>query len=118
MDIGFAWQGFGSKGAIGMASLRISQKLLLHPTDPGSDGSEMNPPLAKAEPISDSDSSSGTMYLKKGIQKLQHSSGRKALDRICERNNFADIKVSAEGGAGGAPGIEALIPPQPWCRPW
>lgn len=50
MDTGFAWQGFGSKGAIGMTSLRICQKLSLHPRDPGPDGSKMNSPMAKAEP--------------------------------------------------------------------
>ncbi|GAB0192682.1 hypothetical protein GRJ2_001733500 [Grus japonensis] len=33
--------------------------------------------------------------------------------RKCERNNSADTKVSAEGGAGGAPGTGAEIPLQP-----
>ena len=33
--------------------------------------------------------------------------------RICERNNPADTKVSAEGGGGGAPGAGAEIPLQP-----
>jgi len=48
--------------------------------------------------------------------------------RQCERNNSADIKASAEGGGGGAPGTGAEIPLQPMeqtmvrqadpCRPW
>jgi len=33
--------------------------------------------------------------------------------RICERNNSADTKVSAEGGGRGAPGAGAEIPLQP-----
>ncbi|GAB0177095.1 epimerase family protein SDR39U1 [Grus japonensis] len=33
--------------------------------------------------------------------------------RRCERNNSADTKVSADGGAGGAPGAGAEIPLQP-----
>ena len=32
---------------------------------------------------------------------------------ICESNNPADTQVSAEGGAGGAPGTGAEIPLQP-----
>jgi len=31
---------------------------------------------------------------------------------MCERNNSADTKVSAEGGAGGAPGTKAELPLQ------
>jgi len=33
--------------------------------------------------------------------------------RLCERNNSAMPKVSAEGGAGGAPGAGAEVPLQP-----
>jgi len=33
--------------------------------------------------------------------------------RICERNNSADAKVSAEGGRGGATGARAEVPLQP-----
>ncbi|GAB0186311.1 hypothetical protein GRJ2_001096400 [Grus japonensis] len=33
--------------------------------------------------------------------------------RICERNNSADTKVSAEGVGGGVPGAGAEIPLQP-----
>ena len=36
--------------------------------------------------------------------------------RICERSNFADTKVSEEGGGGGAPGAGAEIPLQPMMR--
>jgi len=32
--------------------------------------------------------------------------------RLCERNNSADIKVSEEGGGGGAPGTGAEVPLQ------
>ena len=42
-------------------------------------------------------------------QQLQLERG----ERICERNNSADTKVSEEGGGGGAPGAGAEIPLQP-----
>ncbi|GAB0195124.1 hypothetical protein GRJ2_001977700 [Grus japonensis] len=69
-------------------------------------GSKMGPPLAKAEPISDSGSTSGG---KKHQKQLQPERGA----RICERNNSADTKGSAEGGGGDAPGTGAEIPLQP-----
>ncbi|KAK4828522.1 hypothetical protein QYF61_026944 [Mycteria americana] len=53
--IWFTWQGFGSGGATGVASVRRFWKLPLHPIEPMPDGSKMDPPLAKAEPISDGD---------------------------------------------------------------
>jgi len=56
-------------------------------------------PLAKAKPISDSGSASGITYLRKGKKKnLQGNSSGKRGVRLCERNNSADTKVSAEGG--------------------
>ncbi|GAB0183485.1 hypothetical protein GRJ2_000813800 [Grus japonensis] len=72
-------------------------------------GSKTDPPLAKAEPVSDSGS---TSVIEEGKKLLLNSSWKRGV-RICERNNFADTKVSAEGGAGGAPGTEADIPLQP-----
>ena len=33
--------------------------------------------------------------------------------KICQRNKFADTKVSEEGGGGGTPGTGAEIPHQP-----
>ena len=50
----------------------------------------MDPPLAKAEPISDTH------------QRY-----------CCETNNSADPQVTEEGGGGGAPGTGAEIPLQP-----
>lgn len=37
--------------------------------------------------------------------------------RICDRNNFADTRVSEELGAGGAPGAGAEIHLQPMEDP-
>ena len=64
--IGFAWQGFGSKGTTGVSSVRSCQKLPLCPIKSMSAGSKMDPPLAKAEPISDSATASGITDLRKG----------------------------------------------------
>ncbi|CAM9274818.1 unnamed protein product [Bubo scandiacus] len=68
-------------------------------------GSKRDPPLAKAEPISN---------VKKGKKTpAQQLLQQKRGVRICERNNSADTKVSEEGGGGGAPGTRAEIPLQP-----
>ena len=65
--IGFAWQGFGSGRATGVASVRTCQKLPLCPMiEPMSATSKTDPLLAKAEPISDGGSASGITDLKKG----------------------------------------------------
>ena len=77
-------------------------------------GSRTDPPLPKAEPISNGGSASGITDLRKGKevtgeQQLQPERGV----RRCERNNSADPKVSEEGGRGGAPGAGAEIPLQP-----
>ena len=66
MCIGFAWQGFGSGGATGVASVRRCQKLPPCWTEPVPAGSKMDPPLAKAEPISNIGSISVITYLRKG----------------------------------------------------
>ena len=80
-------------------------------------GFQDGPPLAKAEPISNSGSASGITYLRKakevtGEWQLQPERGV----RRCERNNSADTKVSEEGGGGGAPGAGAEIPLQPMVK--
>jgi len=62
----FAWQGFGSGGAIGVASVRSCHKLPPCLTEPVADGSKMDPPLAKSKPISNSGSASVITYLRRG----------------------------------------------------
>ncbi|GAB0181865.1 acid sphingomyelinase-like phosphodiesterase 3b [Grus japonensis] len=78
-------------------------------------GSKMDPPLAKAEPISNGGNTSGLTALRRGKKSVQHKEQLQPERgvRRCERNNFADTQVSAEGGAGGAPGAGAEIPLQP-----
>ena len=60
--IGFAWQGFGSGRATGVASVRSCQKLPPCLTEPMPAGSKTDPLLAKAEPISNGGSTSGITY--------------------------------------------------------
>jgi len=88
-----------------VASVRSCQKLPPCPTEPVPAGSRIDPPLAKAKPISDGGSSSGTTYLRRG-EKLQRVRGV----RPCERHNSADTKASEAGG--GTPGARAEIPLQ------
>ncbi|GAB0205849.1 acid sphingomyelinase-like phosphodiesterase 3b [Grus japonensis] len=74
--------------------------------------SKTDPPLAKAEPISDSGSTSGITYLRREKNKPVVQQQLERGVRRCERNNSADTKVREEGG-GGAPGTRAEIPLQP-----
>ncbi|GAB0177162.1 epimerase family protein SDR39U1 [Grus japonensis] len=78
-------------------------------------GYKTDPPLAKTKPISHSGSASGITLLRKGKTPLQHQEQLQPERGVgrCERNSSADTKVSAEGGAGGAPGAGAEIPLQP-----
>ena len=92
--------------------MRSCQELPLFPTEPMPAGSKTDPPLAKAEPISDGGRASGITYLRQG-KKLLCNSSRKRGVRISDRNNSADTKVSEEGGRGGAPGAGAEISLQP-----
>jgi len=66
---GFAWQGFGSRGAIGVTSLRSCEKLPPCLIKPAPAGSKMDPLLVKAKPISDSGNASVITYLRKGRKK-------------------------------------------------
>ncbi|GAB0183352.1 acid sphingomyelinase-like phosphodiesterase 3b [Grus japonensis] len=72
-------------------------------------GSKMDLPLAKAEPISDSGSTSGITSLRREKRKKQQFLQPERGVRRCERHNSADSKVSEEGGA---PGTGAEIPLQ------
>jgi len=64
--IGFAWQGFGSRGATGVAPVRSCQKIPPWLTEPVPADVKMDPPLTKAEPISDGGSTSVIIYLRRG----------------------------------------------------
>jgi len=48
-----------------MSSVKSCQKLPLCPTEPVTAGSKMDPPLAKAQPTSDSGRASVTAYLRR-----------------------------------------------------
>jgi len=64
--VGFVWQGFGSREAAGLASVRSCWKLLLCLVEPVPAGSKIDPLLAKDEPISKGSNASGTTYLRRG----------------------------------------------------
>jgi len=60
------WQGFGSRGATGVASVRSCDKLPPCPIEPIPAGCKMDPLLAKAKQINDSGNTSGITYLRRG----------------------------------------------------
>ncbi|GAB0175956.1 epimerase family protein SDR39U1 [Grus japonensis] len=70
-------------------------------------GSKTGPPLAKAKPIS---ASVITYLRRKKPVRESFCSQREEWEDV---RNSADTKVSADGGAGGAPGAGAEIPLQP-----
>jgi len=92
-----------------VAAVSICQKLPACPTEPMPAGSKTDPPLAKAEPTSDSGSASVITDLRTG----KKSPAQWQPKGRSERNNAADTNVGEERGAGGAPGAGAESPLQP-----
>ncbi|PKU47132.1 protein pxr1-like [Limosa lapponica baueri] len=78
--------------------------------EPRPAGSKTDLPLAKAEPFSNTGSTS-VITFNKG-KNCCTTAARRGV-RICERNNSADTEVGEEGGGGGPPGIGAEISLQP-----
>ncbi|GAB0204350.1 epimerase family protein SDR39U1 [Grus japonensis] len=76
------------------------------------EGSKIDSPLAKAEPISNGGSASVITYLRRGKKHQEQLQPERGVRR-CERNNSADTQVSEEEGGGGAPGARAEILLQP-----
>lgn len=58
----FMWQGFGSSGAVGVASVRRQQELPTCQTEAVPAGSMTDPPMAKSKPVSNVDSTSVITY--------------------------------------------------------
>ena len=69
MCIWFAWQGFGSRGATGVASVSSCRKLPPCPTEPMPAGSKTDLLLAKAEP----NSTSAITYLRRKTKQVSLS---------------------------------------------
>ncbi|KAJ7405957.1 protein pxr1-like [Pitangus sulphuratus] len=88
---------------------RFSEKLedSSCPIEPMPAGSKMDPPLAKAEPISNGHRASGITQLRRGEATAQQQLQLERGVRIRERNSPADTKVSGEGWVGSALGIRA-----------
>lgn len=60
-----------ARGTAGMAFVRRHQKLQPHQTEPVPDSSKMDPPLSRAEPISDVGSAFVITYLRTGKNEYQ-----------------------------------------------
>lgn len=69
--IGVLWPGFASRGAEGVVAVRRCWKLLPCPTEPMPAGSKTDPLLAKAEPTSDSGSTSEINTLRRREKTAQ-----------------------------------------------
>jgi len=101
-----------------VASVRSCEKLPPCLIKPVPAGSETEPPLPKAKPISDGGSASGITDLRRGRKKAVVRQQLERRVRRCERNNSADTKVSEEGrGGGGAQNVGAeTLPLQPMMK--
>jgi len=66
----YKWQGFGSGGATGVASVTSCEKLPTCLIYPMPAGSQEDPPLAKAKPVSNGGSTSVITHVRRG-KKLQ-----------------------------------------------
>ncbi|KAK4815122.1 hypothetical protein QYF61_017397 [Mycteria americana] len=75
-------------------------------------GSKTDPPLAKAEPISDGGRAPGITPLRRGEKPAQLQPERGG--RICERSSSADTKAGEEGGEEVLQAPEQRFP----CGPW
>ena len=111
-----AWQGFGSSGAAGVASMKSCKKPPLCSTEPMPASSKMDLPLAKAEPISDSDSTSVITYLRRGKKKKQNDScsRREESEYVRETTLQTPMSMKKEGEECQ----NWVFPCSPWWRPW
>jgi len=108
---GFVWQGSGSKGATGVASVRSCQKLPQCSMEPVPAGSKTDLLLVKAEPISDGGSASVITYLRRKKYPAQgHFLQQEGGVRILQ------MPRSVKKERLQAP--EQRFACSPWSRPW
>ena len=98
--------------------MRSCWKLPLCPTERMPAGSETDPLLAQAEPISDSSNASVITFLRTKKVGTQRKWLPERGVRTCKRNNPADTKVSGEEGEEMLQVLEQRFPCSPWGRPW
>jgi len=79
------WQGFDSRGATGVASVRSCEKLLQYLIDSIPDVFKMEPLLAKAKPISDGSSTSVITYLRRGKKNVVKRQTRERSEIMGEK---------------------------------
>jgi len=98
MCSGFAWQGFGSGGAIGVASVRSCEKLPPCLIKPVPAGSKMDLMLAKTKEVSDSGSASVVTYLRRGRKNCSETTAeREERDDVKENTLQTPRSVKKEG---------------------
>jgi len=102
---GFAWQGFGSGGATGAASVRSCEKLPPCLIKPVPASSRTDPPLAKAKPVSDGGNYGITEALRRGRKNCSETAV-KERDEAKETTLQTPRSVKKQGG-GGARDAEA-----------
>jgi len=94
-------------GAIEVASVRSCEKLPPCLIKPVPAGSKMDLLLAKARPISDGGSALVITCLRRGKKNVLKWQSRERGVRGCERNYFADTKVSEKQRGGDARNVGA-----------
>ena len=115
----FVWQGFGSGGAIGVASVRSCEKLPPCLIKPVPAGSKTDSSLAKAKPISDSGSTSVITHLRRAKKPAVKQHSRKRSETMWKK------QLCRNQGQWRKREEEVLRKPEqrvfscsPWWRPW
>ena len=80
-----AQRGFGRRGATGLASLGSCKKFPPCLIEPMLAGSTMDPLLARAKPINNSDRISVTAYLRRGKNCCTVAAERERTENMCEK---------------------------------
>jgi len=115
----FAWQGFGSGGAIGWVSARSCEKLPPCLIKPVPAGSKTDPLPAKAKPISNGGSASVTTYLRRGKKSGSKTAvEREKWDNVKETTLQTQRPVKKEGKEVLKMPEQRAFPCSSWWRPW
>lgn len=103
------WQGFSSRGAAGVTSVRRHQELPPHfsPELTASSGQLQNCPLPKAEPIQLMELCDNTFNITGKKKSHRTAAVKEEQEKRYESNSLVGTKVGEEGGTGDAPAAAA-----------
>lgn len=120
----FYWIYVASRGATGVASVRWHQQLSPCQTESIPVGSKRVLPLAVAETISDADSTSGIMHLRKGRKRFTRAAGREEWEHGREtvlplaKSGRKEGEVVLQEQPRGKAMVKQVVTLQPMTTAW